>query len=103
MIAPSSAGRAEADRHLSGGGSAKYVEWMDGWIGGLFCRRCGILVRFMHCSRRMRHVSETMAAVAARSSPETLARRVDKLLFSLVKSMFGLLPLSHVPAVVSHS
>ena len=47
----------------------KVVCWMDRRIGGLFCRRCGILVRFMHCSRRMRHVNETIAAVARRSSP----------------------------------
>ena len=48
----------------------KVVCWMDRRIGGLFCRRCGILVRFMHCSRRMRHASETME----RSSRESETR-----------------------------
>ena len=65
-IAPSLAGRGEERRGMQTGGvcPAAARSWMLEWTvdarGGLFCRRCGILLRFMHCSRRIRHANETM-------------------------------------------
>ena len=81
----------------------KVVCWMDRRIGGLFCRRCGILVRFMHCSRRMRHVNETIAAVARRSSPVQDAWGVVLLISKVNVWIVAFIPHADMPDVVSHS